>query len=177
MRMSGRADNKRRRRAFAGWLERALLCGALVLVVLAAGCDREMVLERPTDSEFSELIQTGWFLTSFEDLLRTHGYGYHGGGARGFKSLWDGEQTIRMRAVGGACDRDKLLHLYYAAIVDKLSEMEAEVDSSSGPVLNEVPHFEISYYYHGTDGYLRVLFSLDSAGYIDVDIENTEWLR
>lgn len=163
---------------FARLLRHIICVGcALFLIALPAGCDREMVVEWPTDSEFSDLIQTGWFLASFGDLLRIHGYEYHGGGARGFKSLWDAEQSIRMRAVGVACDKDKLLHLYYAAILDKLTIIGAEVYSSSGPVLNEVSHFEISYSYHGTGGHLRVLFSLDSAGYIDVNIENTEWLR
>lgn len=147
------------------------------MIAIAAGCDHESVWTESADPEYSDFIQTHWLNTSFKDLLQTHGYGFRGGGSRAGIGLSEAEQSIRLRAVGVAGDRDRLLHLYYAAIKGKLTDMEADIYFSSGPVLSEVSHFEIAYDYRGVDGNLRVFFSLDSAGYIDVDIENTERLR
>ncbi|MCC5786944.1 MAG: hypothetical protein JJU33_09620 [Phycisphaerales bacterium] len=171
-------SNKRRRKAFAAWLERVLACGALALVVLGTGCGREAAGGEAADRELSAFAQTEWLTNTFANLLCNGGYEYRQEGYEFWRRLDRAVRTDRFRAIVVTTERrDRLLRQYYDAVTDELADMEAEVNSSSGLVLGEESHFEIDYDYHGAKGRLRVVFALDGAGYIDVTIDHTERLR
>ncbi len=178
VRRSIRVGDRRRRKAFAGWIDRVLACGAMVLVVLAAGCGREAAGGGASDPEYSDFVQTEWLTNTFKYLLWNGGYEYREEGYEYSRRLDRAVRNDRFRAIVVTAERkDRLLRQYYDAVTDELGDMEAAITSSSGLVLGQESHFEIAYDYHGASGRLRVVFDFDGAAYIDVTIEHTERLR
>lgn len=173
-----RVGDKRRRNAFAGWIDRVLAYGAMVLVVLAAGCGQEAAGEGASDREYSAFVQTEWLTNTFKNLLWNGGHEYREEGYEYSRRLDLAVRNDRFRAiVVTTARRDTLLRQYYDAITDEIVDIGAEITSSSGLVLGQESYFEITYDYHGANGRLRVVCTFDGAAYIDVTITHTERLR